>query len=363
LDKFRGYDRLINDILEMGTKGVTKQQIMDYFSLSRPQLRRLTAELVGKDLLRYNQNSGLLMTSARGNVYLKKHVTNTPSVLLRPIDIARVTISLHSSRTLLDARNYMLRYNIGRIAISRNGMTVGIVTEKDIARFLYDNPPTNRLNEISLKEFISKNLITVNENSTIDICSMLMLKHGISSLIVVDKEGKDKGIITKTDLIEYYAYHQPRRVLVHECMSRNVQSVAPDETIHMIAMLMTRHKISRVVVEKNKKPIGIVTSRDFLPISIIHGTGSIGRYWTTREDMILAKRHQRFIPSGLIGVVLAQDIMTSSPLTVGINTNISEAAKVMIRNRISGLPVVNEKGFLAGIITKTDILKAFQTSS
>jgi CBS domain-containing protein len=35
----------------------------------------------------------------------------------------------------------------------------------------------------------------------------------------------------------------------------------------------------------------------------------------------------------------------------------------MIRNRISGLPVVNEKGFLAGIITKTDILKAFQTSS
>jgi CBS domain-containing protein len=257
----------------------------------------------------------------------------------------------------------MLRYNISRIAISHDGKTVGIITEKDIARYLYDNPPTKRLSEVSLKEFVRKKLITVNENSSIGICSILMLKHGISSLIVVDKEGKDKGIITKTDLIEYYAYHQPRRVLVHECMSRNVQSVAPDETIHMIAMLMTRHKISRVVVEKNKKPIGIVTSRDFLPISIIHGTGSIGRYWTTREDMILAKRHQRFIPSGLIGVVLAQDIMTSSPLTVGINTNISEAAKVMIRNRISGLPVVNEKGFLAGIITKTDILKAFQTSS
>jgi len=161
---------------------------------------------------------------------------------------------------------------------------------------------------------------------------------------------------TKTDLIEYYAYHQTVRILVHECMSKNVHSLAPDETIHMIAMLMTSHKISRVVVEKNKKPIGIVTARDFLPVSLIHGTGSLG-YWTTRADMILAKRHQRFIPSGMIAVVLAQDIMTSSPVTVSMNTDTAEAARVMIRNRISGLPVINKKGYLVGIITKTDILK------
>ena len=356
LDKFRGYDTLTNDILKIATKGVTKKQIMDDFSLSRPQLRRLTAELLNKDLLRYHQSLGLLMTSAKGNIHLKK-APKIPSVLLKLTDIARKTITLDSGRTLLDARNFMLRYNISRIAISRNGKTVGLITEKDITRYLYDIPPTKRLSEISLKEFIRKNLITVNENSTIDNCSMLMLKHGISSLIVVDKEGKDKGIITKTDLIEYYAYHQSTHVLVYECMSKKVQSVAPDETIHMIAMLMTTYKISRVVVEKNKKPIGIVTARDFLPISLIHGTGSLGRYWTTRPDMILAKRHQRFIPSGLIGVVLAQDIMTSSPVMTSMNTHIAEAARVMIRNRISGLPVINKKGYLVGIITKTDILK------
>ena len=356
LDKFRVYNTLINDILKIATKGVTKKQIMEDFSLSRPQLRRLTAELLSKDLLRYHQSLGLLMTSAKGNLYLKKNAVEIPSVLLKPIDIARETITLDYGRTLLDARNFMLRYNISRIAISHNGKTVGIITEKDIARYLYDNPPTKRLSEVALKEFVRKKLITVNENSSIGICSMIMLKHCISSLIVVDKEGKDKGIITKTDLIEYYAYHQTVRILVHECMSKKVHSVAPDETIHMIAMLMTSHKISRVVVEKNKKPIGIVTARDFLPVSLIHGTGSLG-YWTTRADMILAKRHQRFIPSGMMGVVLAQDIMTSSPVMVNMNTDIAEAARVMIRNRISGLPVINKKGYLVGIITKTDILK------
>jgi CBS domain-containing protein/predicted transcriptional regulator len=356
LDKFRVYETLIYDILKTATNGVTKKQIMEDFSLSKPQLRRLTAELLSKDLLRYHLNLGLLMTSAKGNLYLKKNAVEIPSVSLKLTDIARETISLDYGRTLLDARNFMLRYNISRIAISHNGKTVGIITEKDIARYLYDNPPTKRLSEVALKEFVRKKLITVNENSSIGICSILMLKHGISSLIVVDKEGKDKGIITKTDLIEYYAYHQTVRILVHDCMSKKVHSVAPDETIHTIAMLMTSHKISRVVVEKNKKPIGIVTSRDFLPVSLIHGTGSLG-YWTTRADMILIKRHQRFIPSGMMAVVLAQDIMTSSPIMVRMNTDIAEAARVMIGNRISGLPVISKKGYLIGIITKTDILK------
>ena len=158
LDKFREYDTLISDILKIATKGVTKKQIMEDFSWSRPQLRRLTAELLSKDLLRYHQSIGLLMTSAKGNLYLKKNAVEIPSVLLKPIDIARETITLDYGRTLLDARDFMLRYNISRIAISHNGKTVGIITEKDIARYLYDNPPTKRLSEVALKEFVRKKL-------------------------------------------------------------------------------------------------------------------------------------------------------------------------------------------------------------
>ena len=68
LDKFGGYDTLINEILKIATKGVTKKQIMDDFSLSRPQLRRLTAELLSKDIMRYHQSLGLLMTTAKVNI-------------------------------------------------------------------------------------------------------------------------------------------------------------------------------------------------------------------------------------------------------------------------------------------------------
>lgn len=280
-----------------------------------------------------------------------------PPMSLKAIDICRPIIALNSSKTLLDARNSMLRYKISRIVVSFNGKAVGIVTEKDIVNFLYDTP-AKRLSEIALKEMVQKKLLTVNESSTIGYCCKLMLQNNISSLIVNDDQGKDKGIITKTDIVELYAYHQPRHITVYESMSDKVHSVAPDESIHMIALLMNIHKISRVVVQRNMKPIGIVTSRDFLPLSLILGTGSLGRYWATRNHTTLAKKKQRFIPSGMIGIVLAQDIMTSPPITIHKNVNIAEAAKIMIRNRISGLPVINGKGHLVGIITKTDILKS-----
>jgi len=126
----------------------------------------------------------------------------------------------------------------------------------------------------------------------------------------------------------------------------------------MISMLMDTYKISRVVVERNRKPVGIVTTRDFLPISLIYGTGSVGRYWTTRSDMTSGKAWKKFMPSGILGTLVAEDIMTFEPLTVYTNTDITEAAKVMIRNNISGLPVINTKGDIVGIITKTDIVNA-----
>ena len=63
---------LVEKVLEFAKDGVTKKDIMEKFNLSRPIVRRLTAELVGKDLLRQHVSLNLLVTTARGNVYLKR---------------------------------------------------------------------------------------------------------------------------------------------------------------------------------------------------------------------------------------------------------------------------------------------------
>ena len=97
----------------------------------------------------------------------------------------------------------------------------------------------------------------------------------------------------------------------------------------------------------------------------------------TRKDAlkILAKYDVSGMPvlkkgsKEVVGVVTRSDIfrnpdeeqlaliMTSNPYTIGPDDDVEEAAKLLYNYRIHGLPVVNRKNELVGIISPTDILK------
>jgi CBS-domain-containing membrane protein len=52
-----------------------------------------------------------------------------------------------------------------------------------------------------------------------------------------------------------------------------------------------------------------------------------------------------------------RDIMTTDPIRVTADTLLKEAARLMVRHHVSGLPVVTEEGDLAGIVTEGDFLR------
>ena len=350
-----GQSKIYSKILELATEPINKQKIIKELALSHQQLRRYTAELVDKGLLHYYEKNGNFVRTDRGNIYLMKlSSSNNKSdynMVLSSYDLSREIISLESDNTLLDARNFMIRFNISRIVIVDNKKLAGIITEKDISKFLYSTFTDKRLSEILIKDVMTKKLLSVDKNSSIDESIKIMIDNNISSVIVTDNEKIPKGIITKTDIVEYCAYHVKNKYITKDSMSKKVYTVFPDENIHMIILLMNTYKVSRIIVIDHNKPIGIVTYRNLLPIYGLF----LEKTLNNKSTEII--NSQRFIPSGYGSMLIAQDIMTSSPLTVSDNTNLSDAAKIMIRNRISGLPVVNNKGLLSGIITKTDIVK------
>jgi CBS domain-containing protein len=286
-----------------------------------------------------------------------------PHMQLNAKDVTRQVITLEPNRTLYDSRNSLLRYNISRIVVAKDNKPLGIVTEKDISQFLYREVPNRRLNEIRLDEIMSKNLVTAREEDDLKACAKLMLENKISSIIVIDNNNGLKGIFTKSDLIDVYAKYYPRKNLVDEYMTKRVITVAPDENLHMILLLMADMELSRVVVTRNQKPVGIVTGHDLLPLGALFGTGTAGRYQTPQEQLTLRSRN---IPSGIKAALIVEDIMTYDPTTIAMNSDLVQAAQIMTRNRISGLPVVqensNDAGDLVGIITKTDIVKALASS-
>lgn len=266
----------------------------------------------------------------------------------------RKPIILRPEQTLLDARNTMIRYSISRVVVAKNRKPVGIVTEKDMARFMYQEVPTRGLGEIRLDEVMSKALITVDPETDLRICARTMLGNHISSLLVVDSKDTLKGIITKTDLATAYEEYFVFEHKVQEFMTKKVVTVAPDEPIHSAIMLMDRDQISRIVVAKNGRLIGIITGRDLL---------ALGAYFDKPKSQRKKKKYFSFIPSGVKSFMLAADVMTANPITTDLDSDLADATFIMLRNRISGLPVADSKGLLAGIVTKTDVVRALGSHS
>jgi len=300
------------------------------------------------------------------SIYSSLNTNKVKPDQLRAKDLMKQAVTLEPDQTLYDVRNILLRYNISRVVISKDNKPLGIITEKDIARFLYREVPNRRLNEITSNEIMSKDLKTVEEQTTLSECARMMLESNISSIIVVDNVGDLKGIFTKSDLVGVHAGHYPRKLRVEQHMTKKVVTVAPDENLHMILLLMADNQISRVIVTRDQTPVGIITGHDLLSVSILFGTGAAGIYWTTQEELLTRRRAQRFIPAGIKAIFLAKDIMKYDPIIITKDSDLVDAAQIMTNNRISGLPVVengsNNPG-LVGVITKTDIIKAIATSA
>lgn len=255
-------------------------------------------------------------------------------------------ITLKPYHTLDDAKNKMIKSNISRIVIEDDGRPLGIITEKDIAKIMLKE---NRLiNEIMLEEVMSKDLVMVDESASLKRIAELMLEKGISSILVVEKD-RLKGIITKSDLASFYASNLRGKYKVREYMSKDVITVNIDDTVQKVLEVMNDNNISRVVVARNKEPIGIVTYRNLLPLSSFVGHDT----FAVISEIF---RNNREAFKGISIKTFVRDVMDSNLITIGEDKDLADAAEAMFKNRISGIPVVN--GILKGIITKTDITKA-----
>ena len=284
---------------------------------------------------------------------------------LRNYDINQIikkTVSVSKKTTLLDARFILLRYKISRILVSENEKPVGILTEKDLVKSIY-NLGNKPIESVTVSEIMTKRLITTTEDATLYDCARLMLDNKISSVIILKKDGKLDGIITKTDLASVFLTQSAEPLQVSKIMTKNVITVKPADSLLYVENVLVKNRISRVVVERNRKPVGIITHRDFIPAKIplwLRQSGDASEV----EKYRMAERPNELNLNQLnyLNTFRAADIMSSNPVTVNVADDVSEASLLMIRNGISGLPVV-KNSLLVGIVTKTDIVRAISVGN
>ncbi|QAT39306.1 IMP dehydrogenase [Clostridium sp. JN-9] len=101
--------------------------------------------------------------------------------------------SLAPDNTINDALNLMSKYRISGVPITTNGKLVGIITNRDI---LFETDYERKIDEVMTKE----NLITAEENTSVENAKEILKKHRIEKLPLVDKEYNLKGLITIKDI-------------------------------------------------------------------------------------------------------------------------------------------------------------------
>jgi acetoin utilization protein AcuB len=129
-------------------------------------------------------------------------------------------------------------------------------------------------------------------------------------------------------------------MLVNHWMSKQVITVDANDSMNKAIHLLKEHNIKMLPVMEKGKLVGIVTDRDLKRSSA--------------SDATSLEIHELLY---LISKIKVKDIMTKNPVTIPLDYTIEEAAEVLLKHNISGVPVIDHHGNIVGIITQNDIFR------
>ena len=121
-----------------------------------------------------------------------------------------------------------------------------------------------------------------------------------------------------------------------DCMRPEFIEVAPEDTLGEVAERMTAVNVGAVVVKDFGRLIGILTERDLLKAMAarVHTSEARVREW-----------------------------MTPDPITAQTDTDVEEAARVMIEHGFRHLPVLADDGRVAGVVSLRRVVAATQAAA
>jgi CBS domain-containing protein len=118
-------------------------------------------------------------------------------------------------------------------------------------------------------------------------------------------------------------------VVVRDAMTSNVAAVGPDVSVAVAARMMRNRSVGCLPVVEQGQVIGMVTDRDLV---------------------------ERVLAEGLDAYKTAvHSVMSAAPMSCRAHQTVEEAHQMMMRRRVSYLPVLNDRGRLVGVLSYGDL--------
>jgi diguanylate cyclase (GGDEF)-like protein/PAS domain S-box-containing protein len=240
--------------------------------------------------------------------------------------MSRDVITLEPKEILMSAVEKMNFNNVSCVVVVEDKKPTGILTERDIIQIIGHNI---NLNVTRLVSVMKSPVIAISEEIDIPEAANLMVINSLRRLVVVDGEHNIIGIVTQTDIIKnlsidsFISFKKAEQI-----MKRKIISLGRKDTVSAAVELMIKNHISCVLIIEDDKPVGIITERDI--------TKSIA------ENNILNN---------------LEGIMNFPVFTADKDINLYDATKLMEKNKLRSLVIVDSEGDVIGIVTKSDIIK------
>ena len=184
-------------------------------------------------------------------------------------------------------------------------------------------------------DVMTRNVISVPPDATVENAAKLMLQRGISGLLVVNADGRLAGVVTEGDLLRRDELGTQRsrpwwlRLLVSpgrqaadftrthgrrvsDVMTVDVVTVSADAPLDEVVELMEQHRIKRVPVVEDGKVAGVVSRADLLRALVVSTRNDepvSGDDRSVREAILDALERESWAPTTSLNVTVADGLV------------------------------------------------------
>lgn len=147
------------------------------------------------------------------------------------------------------------------------------------------------------------------------------------------------------------------RTRLKDVISSDVISINPQDTVREALAVMVENRVSALpVVDARQHCVGVISVTDMIGMTRdlsdeLHALSEAGGL--DHEALVEKLEHADLLTEQV------QAWMSSSVVSVGIDSTIRHAAQEMLRNRVHRLVVLDDKQRVIGVVSTTDLLAAF----
>lgn len=187
-----------------------------------------------------------------------------------------------------------------------------------------------------VSDLMHRGLITCTQDTPLGQVAVLLTRHHVHALIVVDRDRRPVGLISDYDLMagewlsaDNESLSTMRKLTAGELMSYPLVTVDCTMPLNEAAQIMVQKDVNRLVVTENGSIVGVIASSDFV--------ASIAKAARLQRDTVA-------------------DVMSDAILVCRDKTPVKSAARAMTDARYRSVLVVDANGKALGVVSEKDLL-------